>query len=102
MDMVYLVMGTTGEYSGTANWTVRTFEDESEANTFVTKANDWLRERGMLGDEEGITASSRERDAAKAECPFDEYLCISYTGSSYGVFPVTHTPRGALPKAMGK
>lgn len=101
MAMVYLVRGTTGEYSGKADWTVRSFEDESEANTFVTKANDWLRERGMWSEGK-ITASYRERDAAKAKCPFDDQISISYTGSAYGVFPVTHTPRGALPKAMWK
>lgn len=81
MATIFLVSGSTGEYSDYSQWTVRAFSTREAADAFAAKANAWLKERRFHRD--GPLADFEVRD--EAESDFDSELRVDYTGSDYAV-----------------
>lgn len=69
---LYIVHGSTGEYSDHRSWTVAAYKDEAMAQAHVKAALDWV-EKNV-----DPNASYSERD--KYKNPFDPRMSIDYTG----------------------
>lgn len=81
---IYVVMGTTGEYSDRSEWSVKAFSDEKKAKKFV-------REASKIA--ESIHAAAEYADnkwlfRREAKSPLDENFDIDYTGTSYFYYTV--------------
>lgn len=47
MDKVYLVCGSTGEFSDRTQWNIAAYPEEAMACLHVEKANAWLKDHGV-------------------------------------------------------
>ena len=88
MRTVYVVMGSTGEYSNRREWPVRGYFTEAEAQAEVLRLDEIARvvrleieTRRDAGDwnTDGLVAAARQADPA-----FDH----DYTGTSYFIYDV--------------
>ncbi len=89
---VWVVMGTTGEYSDRKEWPAKAFLVEARANDFCKTLNEWLTGRGCHQAQCGRVPSPLylEDEAlvlAKKACP-DPHFSIDYTGTEYYVMIV--------------
>lgn len=73
---VYVVEGSTGEYSDQRSWLVAAFEDENAAKDFVNKCQHYAPTEQSL---QGLTYEDRENITN----PHDPHMSISYTGTWY-------------------
>jgi len=73
---LYVVMGSTGEYSDHSEWLVYAFENEDDAKWWVErateKANEWKNVR-----------NSRHMDPPGGWNPYDPHMHMDYTGTNY-------------------
>lgn len=89
MKTVFVVRGSTGEYSGNRNWGVRAFETKAAAEAFEARCVDWLRKHRAHTSNDGRDdaeplASCDEREALCNDPErLDQNLEISYTGTDY-------------------
>lgn len=82
MDEIYVVIGSTGEYSDHTYWFVHGYLDKKEAEEHASKANAWLVQKGLHSDH------GRRYDGGpwdKHYSPYDPDLRVDYTGARYGV-----------------
>ena len=90
--VLWLVTGTTGEYSDRSEWPVAAFDAEDDAKSFVNFLDEKQRELsaalGMTspGYQEWDKRQSRE-EAMRA---FDPNYSTDYTGTSWSVGPVAY------------
>lgn len=76
--IIYIVTGSTGEYSDRTEWTVRAFENEADAKAFVEMADAWAREWFNRHQD------ARWTDEAENDRPaHDPDFRSDYTGTSY-------------------
>ena len=81
---IYVVMGTTDEYSAREIWLVRAFFSKKEAEEYVVKADEWanafwIPRRSKL---DGIRCLLDQ--PKKPESPFDPNMKMTYyTGTDY-------------------
>lgn len=80
-DLVYVVMGETGEYSDHREWPVSAYLHEDEAKEIVLALHVWLREN------EADRTNYRYAETRPA-CPLDPNFETDYTGTRYYVMPV--------------
>ena len=80
MRTIYVVRGTTGEYSDFTFWDVRAFFDESAAIALMTLLNNWCIENKL--DDRGNYRSIYGKP------PEDPGFKNYYTGTTYGVIPI--------------
>jgi hypothetical protein len=75
MKTIYVVEGSTGEYSDHSEWLVKAFTSEDAAKDFVVKADAIARE----------LQSSRQShlDYWKEKHPMDDKYMSDYTGTHY-------------------
>lgn len=85
--VVFVVSGTTGEYSDREEWAVCAYEDEALAKEHVLKA----QQRGRELFDAGQYSYSPDEPTSI----YDPFIRISYTGVSYRYDPVQ--VRDALP-----
>lgn len=79
--MIYVVYGSTGEYSDHTEWSVCYYWDKHRAENHAQLANSWLKENDVYG-----AASWHAREAAlKKKNPYDPNMSIDYTGTLYDV-----------------
>lgn len=81
--MVFVVMGTTGEYSDGIEWPVLAFTDEEDAKRHVENASRRANE---------IQVTRRRHDLTEPVNEFDKEMKIFYTGTSYYYFQVEMRP----------
>lgn len=91
MKTIYVVMGTTGEYSDNIEWAVVYFTDETDAQTFVTLAEAESRVE-YEACQESETVWECRRDVKHS---MDPEFRMDYTGTTYFVHEVG---LGELPK----
>ena len=72
---VYVVMGTTGEYSDRTEWSVRAFLDEGDAQALVVAATE--RGKAIEASKASPYASTDEKNE------HDPAMSMDYTGTTY-------------------
>jgi hypothetical protein len=85
---MFIVIGTTGEYSDRTEWYVAAYWEESKAKEHALKAKQrTARIVSVFGDEYNAKKARREGDPG-AENPFDPCWECDYTGTDYCVVEV--------------
>jgi len=81
---IWVVFGTTGEYSDRSEWPVAAFFHEQAAQRRVLDCQEWLLANGCArrANDDGIYRPSGGRYAA-LENPYDPSMGIDYTGVRY-------------------
>lgn len=79
-DVVYMVQGSTGEYSDHHSWVVGYFEVEAEAHEWTERANEIAR---VILEE----AEQKDWDL-DPEHPMDDAFDLDYTGTFYMVYEI--------------
>lgn len=77
---MFVVMGTTGEYSDSREWPVRAYRSEAEAQAEVLKLEEWCRV-----NVNHIPATIRYDliRVGDLKCPLDIGFQCDYTGTHY-------------------
>lgn len=83
---LYVVMGTTGEYSDRSEWPVRAFATEAGADAFVSELDEWLRVHRVHMDQRGELPNYHDRGLLAPE--LDPKFECDYTGTSYWIMTV--------------
>jgi hypothetical protein len=86
--MIYLVMGSTGEYADHQTWLVMALPTEAEADGFAAQANDWCRQNHVLAPQDGcghVSHYSTTRAKLRGKHPLDPNFDLDYTGTRYYV-----------------
>lgn len=78
--MIYIVMGTTGEYSGRNEWPVKAYRDSRLAESHVTNAT----ELAKIIEVQYL----RYDDTPLDTNPYDPHMQMRYTGTSYFIMEV--------------
>jgi hypothetical protein len=76
---IFIVMGTTGEYSDRSEWPVIAYQDESLANRHVYLAT------GKANEIYGLMIDNINDDDLP-ENPYDPNMKMDYTGTNYFVY----------------
>jgi hypothetical protein len=87
MTKIYVVMGSTGEYSDGREWMVAAYTDEEKAKTHVELANARVRELGISFDDDSVLWQDRDK-FAEAMKPLDDQCQVDYTGTGYHLVDV--------------
>lgn len=82
MRQIFVVMGSTGEYSDRHEWAILAYTDETLAQTHVQLAEAWDRENGLTWSR---LAWERRIDLVS---PYDPAYSRDYTGTSYYIVAV--------------
>ncbi len=77
IDRVYLVVGSTGEYSDHTQWNVAAYTDKEQADLHAAAANEAVKGAEDMDWE--------ERQLLKEQATLDAVMSISYTGTEYSV-----------------
>jgi len=80
MEKIWMVGGTTGEYSDRVEWVVDAWRSESEAQARVRFLDDKMREIGLGAYIDDYDTLGRAELAMRA---FDPAFSCDYTGSHY-------------------
>ena len=94
MNKIWIVEGSTGEYSDHCYWQVFAFTTEEKALSYTNKLNDWCKEhRCLSGDENSCRRGDFEdTDFLDEEnqnlCPLDKDFKVDYTGTRYYHYPL--------------
>ncbi len=83
-ERIWIVEGSTGEYSDHCYWQVCAFSDENKAKEFVGELNNFCIEHGCdanRGDYGDLSYTERENF-----CPLDPGFRCDYTGTNYYCF----------------
>ena len=81
--VVYVVHGSTGEYSDHRAWEVRAFMSKAQAEAMVARLTAWLRQYGL--DTDSGNSEWRALPYPKPTPPEDPEFSSDYTGTVYGV-----------------
>lgn len=76
---IWVVMGTTGEYSDRREWPVRAFKRKKEAEELITAATQKAHEIFVVGPRYRWKTDDN---------PFDPHMEMDYTGTSYFYYEV--------------
>ena len=87
---IYLVQGSTGEYSDHMEWNVAAYFDKEQAERHRDLAQTWSKCDFIGGTQLGY----EERDEMFHNSPFDPNIRIDYTGVRYyvDVVPLVNHP----------
>jgi hypothetical protein len=81
MSKIFLVRGSTGEYSDRLEWIVAAYRDESRAKAHAEAARQWAEKAVEECGDEPWKISQKQN-------PHDPHMSVDYTGVIYGVQPV--------------
>lgn len=90
MKKIYIVGGSTGEYSDRSEWVVCAYTNESDAQAHVTKATEYAKAwEAFLKTDECIDMDWSDKEAAmKKANPVDPAFDCDYTGTRYTYWAV--------------
>lgn len=77
MEKIYVVYGSTGEYSDRGEWTVAAYSDEAHAKQHVEAATKRANEIEVL------CGGARHFDPDRYQNEYDKNMGMDYTGTSY-------------------
>jgi hypothetical protein len=78
---IYLVLGTTGEYSDHTEWNVAAYTEKTAAEEHARLLNEWVKGTDVFDFD------ARKDKAQK--CPYDPMCEIDYTGTEYVVMEIS-------------
>ena len=81
MEAVYILEGSTGEYSDRTEWQVAAYESEQDAIAKATELNTLARVVFADGEYYNLPQTH-------AICKLDPEFYMTYTGTDYTVYPV--------------
>ena len=76
MKTIYVVFGTTGEYSDRTEWPVKAYASLKKAKTHILEAD-------KVADAIFVKREGRMSSTNEETNPFDEDFRMDYTGTSY-------------------
>ena len=80
MEKIYVVEGTTGEYSDSMDWPVMAYRDEEAAKAHVVRATERAKE---------IEVSRADRyNVPEGANEHDPHMLMDYTGTHYNYYAV--------------
>jgi len=82
---VYIVFGTTGEYSDRQEWPVCGYKERVRADKHADEAMIWAHLLKEKVDDEGKTVFENRDNLVS---PYDEDIRMDYTGTDYYVLEV--------------
>jgi hypothetical protein len=85
MSKVYIVFGTTGEYSDRNEWSVCGYRNKDIATKHADDAMIWAHLLKEKIDEEGKSAFEAKDQLVS---PYDSHFNMDYTGTDYYVLEV--------------
>lgn len=80
---IWIVFGSTGEYSDYSEWTVAAYVSKELAEAHCAKCRRWYEDHGGQELRELIWQSNAEKN------PYDEQMRVAYPVTTWGVFSVT-------------
>lgn len=88
-NQIYIVQGSTGEYSDHTEWVIAAYRKEEEAQAHVAAATARARELKVDPGSDGrIKDWYQKRKSAERQNQFDPQMQIDYTGVYYTYYPV--------------
>lgn len=94
MKMIYLVEGSTGEYSDRRDWIARAFHSQAEAEAEVARLHTLMEQIGVNGGEY-MDWDEREK-RAEVMRKHDRGFDLDYTGTRYHVVETELMPPSAV------
>lgn len=86
MRKIYVVEGSTGEYSDHREWPVRAFVSENKAQDFVEAVS--AEYRKLVNKYGGLSDLRWDMVKGKISNPLDPRMEVDYTGTNYSYFPI--------------
>jgi len=83
---IWIVYGSTGEYSDRVEWAVMAYTDELKARVHVENCTAWFREYGPyanLAPREPKWAAYIRWNDQKLANPYDPNMSVDYTGTRW-------------------
>ena len=80
---IYIVKGSTGEYSDYVEWLVKAFLTEKAAQTFVEHASSIAKQIFNINQQQFLGNLLRYTDRCIVDHPMDPKFQEDYTGTSY-------------------
>jgi hypothetical protein len=80
---VYIVMGSTGEYSDRSEWPVVAYLNEEHAKEHVEKATAYAKEFEVFAQRDEFRHNTWDKRRELTVSPFDPRFSMDYTGTSY-------------------
>ena len=93
---IYVVVGTTGEYSDRIEWPVIAYHSEVEAEEHVKAASRWLEQNVVPN------RPYRPRLPDGVKNPYDPEMELDYTGTKWFIYtvPIASAPASAIEAAQ--
>lgn len=90
LSKIYVVAGSTGEYSDHREWVVCYFVDEAKAQKVVELLSALTRLHRVDYQDSGVLEADYKarRQAEEAIKKFDPYFQVDYTGTNYMIWEV--------------
>ena len=87
---IWIVEGSTGEYSDHHEWIAGCYTREDTAKEHVVLATAWARANGISGEHDrgGDYNTVSDYYDARPTNPYDPSMSVSYTGVYYTCYPV--------------
>lgn len=88
MRKVYIIVGTTGEYSDHTQWNVATYIDKDQAQIHLERLNEQIKSLKLDRESNNRpkrSYSDRKQERTKIERTLDPNITVDYTGVSYGI-----------------
>lgn len=85
MTKIWIVQGSTGEYSDHREWMVCAYRDEAKAEQHARAAKEWYQKNGCDKWDFQKRWEAKEKGLHN---PFDPNMDIDYTGTDWTIFEV--------------
>lgn len=80
---IWVVFGSTGEYSDHSEWMVAAYTTKEAAEKHAEKCRQWYDDKG------GVEMRQHYWKADAEKNPHDPNMSVDYTGTTWAVFPLT-------------
>lgn len=80
---IYVIFGSTGEYSDRTEWPVKAVKDLDRAQEIVTLASEYANTLFAKFENEEVSKHSNEGQELVSKNPHDPEMKMDYTGTSY-------------------
>jgi glucose-6-phosphate 1-dehydrogenase len=89
MKTIYVVFGSTGEYSDRTEWPVLAYTSEINAQSHVTRATGYANTIFQAVESGEVEKYSDQFDRLVQSNPYDSKMMMDYTGTNYYIVETT-------------